>query len=190
MSHIFSTKTRLFFLLFGLIFFLSAAGILTVKITSQSKRAMDEKNILTATVEKSAAFQPRVIENDDAPLRITEAKAKEVSAVEFTRLTGVETRLSRVSSVPEVTVRNASDKRITSFKLVIRDPEARITRALGIRKVSILPGETLSVGPQQRIDSDKYWIPFAERSNFYVTIGVVNFDDGTSWMIREGGEIK
>lgn len=215
MSHIPSTKTRMLFLALGLVFFLSVAGlILTVKTESQSKRSMgqDAKNTLIAKIENSADFQLRVIENDDAPLRIIEAKAKEASAADYNSLTGKATNLLNISTVPEAIVRNTSNKTITQFMLVIRDPKTRSMRSQDFPKLSILPGETFSIKPKHfispekitsvdsngltitrekpRIDSVNYWIPFAERSDFFVTVGVVHFDDGSRWMIREEGEIQ
>lgn len=189
MSHIFSTRTRVVFLSFGLVVFLSVAGlILTVKIASQ--RTMDEKSTLMTKVEKSADLPLRIIENQDAPLRVIEARSKEISAADFTRLTGAETKLPSVSSAPQVTVQNTSDKTILSFMLVVRDPDARIMRSRGVRQLSIPPGGKFTVPANHKMDSEKYWIPFSARSNFYVTIGAVTFDDGTRWLIKEEGEIR
>jgi len=215
MSHILSTKTRVLFLALGLVFSLSLTGlILSVKTGGQSKPSMahDDKDALITRIENSPDLQLRVIENYDTPLRIIEAKAKEISASDYNRLTGKTTGLLNVSSVPEVIVRNTSDKTITSFVLVIRDPKTRSMRSQDFPKLSILPNETFSVKPRHFVspekitfvdnsgltitrekpgmDSVNYWIPFAERSDFFLTVGIVHFDNGDRWMIREEGEIQ
>lgn len=215
MSKILSQRTRTIFLIFCLMFSMSVIGLIfTIKSNSQSKRLTDINNKanLIARIENSPEFQLRVLENSDTPLRITEAKAKEISAADFTSLTGETTDLLNISSVPEVTVRNVSGKTITQFMLVIRDPKTRTLRSQDFPKLAILSGETFSVKPKHFISPEKityvdgngltitqekprmdhlnYWISFAERSDFFITVGVVYFDDGSRWMLREEGEIK
>lgn len=172
-----------------------------------------EKDALLKRVENSSEQPLRVAENADSPLRIARATVKEIPGPTFTKLTGRATDLPAVSGVPEVALMNTSGKTVTSFVLAIRDPKSRTTRTLVQRKISIPPGETYIVkrehfvnpekvtvasadGPgrqilsQPRMDSEKYWLPFAGRSELFITVGRVTFDDGSSWTITEGGEIR
>jgi hypothetical protein len=155
----------------------------------------------------------RVLENSDTPLHILDAKVKEISGADFAKLTGKKTNLSMVSSVPEVRLINGSGKTITGFVLVIRDPETKTSRGLVQSKTSITSGETY-VAPRQafirpewistvdkngqikprfgspEINSEKFWLSFAGRSNLFVTVAQVNFQDGSTWTLKEGGEIR
>lgn len=188
--------------------------ILTVEIRNQNKSLTTgkEKNSLVSKVENYPASQLRVLENSDTPLRLLEAKSKEVSAAEFTRLTSAATNLSNISSFPEARVQNTSDKTINMFMLIVRDPFARSMRSQVFKGLSIRPGESFSVTSERfitpekvtytdnkgvavtaeksRLESVNNWVQFAERSNFFVTVGMVVFEDGTSWTVAEEGEIK
>src|SRR5215212_10768179 len=63
-------------------------------------------------IERSPDQPLRAVENDDSPLRILEAKVKEISAPDFTQLTGKQTSLVTICSVPEVRLLNSSSKTI------------------------------------------------------------------------------
>jgi hypothetical protein len=168
---------------------------------------------LSQQVERSADQPLRILENDDAPLRIVEAKVKEISGPEFTKLTGKKTDLLAVCSVPEVRLLNSSGKTITQFILAVRHPASRTTRGIVHNKLSIAPGSTFTVGrqffvrrewtstlepdgdikverAQPEASSERYWISFAERSQLFVTVGEVEFEDGTRWRVKEGGDIR
>lgn len=188
--------------------------VLSVRTSSQQLQVSNqkEKNELVEKIEKSADQQVRVLENNDSPLRIVETKVKEITGSEFTRLTGKTTDLVTVSSVPEVKVVNNSGKTVTGFMLAIRDPKSKNLRTFSPYKVSIEPGETYTVRQDQivisekvtvaddkgvrqelmrpKMDSEKFWITFAGRSEFFVTVGMVFFEDKSKWMIQEGGEIQ
>lgn len=163
---------------------------------------------------ESLPEQPlRIVGNDNCPLQLVETKVQEIPASLFTRLTGAATDLITVSSVPEVRLVNTSGKLITGFILVIRDPDSKITRSLVQTNIAIAPGDTYIVKrshftkPEKitlvdknnqirhtlvepEIDAEKYWIHFADLSNLFTTIGLVNFGDGSSWIIKEEGEVR
>jgi hypothetical protein len=40
------------------------------------------------------------------------------------------------------------------------------------------------------MESEQYWLTFAERSDLFITVGKVSFDDGSGWLIKEGGEVR
>jgi len=210
----FDSKYKLL-LISGLVILFGAIGIfLTVKTNSQRLQVanQNEKNALIEKIKASADYPLRFLENEDSPLRITETKVKEITGSEFTRLTDKTTNLITVSSFPEVKLHNSSGKTIIGFALLIRDPQTRTSRTMNQSKVSIAPGAIYTVerehfiapdkqtvsddkGVRQEItlpqmDSEKYWIDFAGRSDIFIIVGLVYFEDGSSWMVKEGGEIK
>jgi hypothetical protein len=154
-----------------------------------------------------------VVGNDDCPLRIGEARVKEAPGYLFTKLTGKVTYLTTISTVPEVTLLNTSGQTVVRFCLMIRDPNSRTTRGLLQSNVAIRPGESFTVKREafagsekmaavdekgevhitrvdRGLDSEKRWIEFAARSDVYVTIAKVDFENGDSWTIKEGGEVN
>lgn len=179
----------------------------------QSAASKATSDVVVEDLENSVEETLRVIEDNDSPLRILTAKVKQIPGREFTKLTGQKTDLASVSSVPETKLLNSSGKTITGFVLIVRDPTSRSTRGIVNSKVSIVPGGTYVatresfIRPewtsaaekdgkikarfrQPGVNSDKFWISFAERSNVFITVARVNFQDGTTWKLTEGGEIR
>lgn len=188
---------------------------LSLRTTDQQLKPTTSNTVdnLSQQVERSPDQPLRVVENDDAPLRVLEAKVKEISGPEFTKLTGKKTEFMTVCSVPEVRLLNSSGKTITSFVLAIRDPSSKTMRGIVRSKVSIGSGSTYLISRQlfvrsewtsgvddrgdiktQRvqpeISSERYWISFAERPQLFVTVARVEFQDGSSWTVKEGGDIR
>ena len=184
-----------------------------LSITSQQLQPSASKgDTLSQQVEKSADQALRVVENDDAPLRILDAKVKEIAGQDFTKLTGKKTDLPSVCSVPEVRLLNSSGKKITEFVLAVRDPRSKTTRGIIQNKVSINSGDTFTVWRhsfvrpewtstvdakgktttqlQPEVNSEKYWISFANRADLFITVVEVAFHDGSNWKVKEGGEIR
>ena len=184
---------------------------LSVRTTSQQPN-LPARNSVEEIAE--APDQPlRILENNDSPLRIIEAKVKEIPGFQFTTLTGRTTDLSSVSSVPQARLVNNSPQTVTGFILAIRDPKSKHSYGIVQNKVSIGPGETYVVAREDFIktellttresngqirqksvrasmNSEKYWMTFASRSDLFVTVGQVSFKDGSVWQIKEGGEIR
>jgi hypothetical protein len=154
-----------------------------------------------------------VIENGDSPLRILEARVKEIPGPDFTKLTGQQTDLPIVCSVPEVRMLNSSAKTITEFILVVRDPTSKSSRGIVQSKVEIAQGQTFTTPrtsfvksemvskaekdgsiqarlTQPGMNSAKYWIQFAGRSDLFVTVARVTFRDGSTWEVKEGGDLR
>ena len=171
-----------------------------------------DKNAIVRQVEASPDQSLRVAGNDDCPLRLIEAKVKEVPAALYTRLTGKTTDLATVSSVPEATLVNNSGQTVTKFFLAIRDPHTRTTRGIMQSKIALKPGDSYRVSrdhfaaPENMtvlnadgtsehkqvvpgLDSDKKWIQFASRAAVFITVAKVDFADGSSWSLGEG-ELK
>jgi hypothetical protein len=97
--------------------------------------------------------------------------------------------------------------------LAVRDPESKTTRGIVQSKISIIPGATFTamresfIRPEwvstldengkpnphvarPTIRSEKYWISFAGRSSIFVTVAQVEFQDGSTWIVKEGGDIR
>jgi len=185
-----------------------------VKTNSQQRQVLNanSKDALLKQVEASIEQPLRVAGNDNCPLRIVQATVKEISGADFTRLTGKTTDLVTVSTNPEVKLLNTSGKTITGFVIAIRDPQSQTTTTLVNLKASIASGETYIVKREQfvkpekatvasdgqvretliqpKMDSEKYWLQFASRSDIFVTVGAVMLNDGSRWMIKDGGEVK
>ena len=164
-------------------------------------------------IENSADQPLRILENNDSPVRILDAKVKEVSGTDFTKFTGQHTNLATVCTVPQVRLLNSSSKLITGFVLAIRDPTTKTTRGIVKSKLLIKQGETYTVPRQAFIEpewtsavdnegkirsqlarpdfqSEKYWISFASRAVLFVTVARVTFQDGGIWKLNEGGDIQ
>lgn len=194
---------------------LALVGItLSVETNSQQLQVPNqkEKDKLLERVKSSAEIPFNVIENDDSPFRIIEAKSKEISGAEFTRLTRKTTDYATVMSVPEVKLLNTSGKTITSFYLIVRNAETQSVRGFIKSKVSVAPGETYTVtrdyfarpqkvtvsdseGARQKWvqpewDSEKVWLEFKKSPDVFVTVGQVTFADGSQWIVSEGGRVK
>ncbi len=171
-----------------------------------------ELNDVVRQIEESPDQALAVLGNTDCPLRISDAKVKEISGAAFTRLTGRVTDRETVVSVPEVTLVNTSAQTITTFFLAIRNPKSQTTRGIIQSRIAIKPGESYTVKREnfagsekvtlsnqkgqtsQRevapgLLSEKRWIQFAAPSDLFVTIAKVEFENGDSWVIKEG-EVK
>ncbi|MGI8849433.1 MAG: hypothetical protein ACR2HT_04635 [Pyrinomonadaceae bacterium] len=190
------------------------ALILIVQINSQQSQVFTqkEKDKLIKQIESSAEVPFNVVGNDDSPFRIVEAKTKEISGVEFTRLTQKTTDFSTVMSVPEVKLMNTSGKTITSFYLLVHNAETHSARGFINSAVSIAPGETYIItrdyfakpkkstvsdsnGAEQNReqtewDSEEFWLKFNKSPDVFVTVGQVTFQDGSQWVAGERERVK
>lgn len=192
----------------------TVAFALRVRSSSQpaQKPGGKEKNEALKLIETAPEQTLRILGNDDCPLRIVEAKVKEVPGAFFTKFTGKMTDLETVPSVPEVRLINTSGQTVEKFLLLVRNPEAEFTRGVG-RKIAIKPGETYTVereyfaAPEKvmsadgngqvqevlaplQMDSEKMWLSKGARSDVYVTIIKIKFEDGSNWTLKEGGEVR
>ena len=173
----------------------------------------NDKEALLRQIDNSVEQPLKIAGNDDCPLKIVQATVKEISGVEFTRLTRKTTDLVSVSSVPEVKLINTSEKTITGFVLAVRHPESDRNRGVVLPKASIPSGGTYEVtrnafvSPdkltvanadaqthqkivQPKMDAEKYWVQFAQRSDVFVFVSLIVFDDGSEWKAKKGGELR
>lgn len=199
-----------------LVLVLFAVGLaLTLNTRSQQRQVSNQKDkeALLERVENSAEQPLKIVGNTDCPLKILQATVKEVAGAEFTQLTRKTTDLVTVSSVPEIRLLNTSGKTIAGFVLAVRHSESNMNHGIVQPKVSIAPGETytvereafvppdkLTIGDatgkthekltQPKMDEEKYWVQFAPRSDLFVFVSLVVFDDGSEWKVTKGGEVK
>lgn len=212
LSNIMRKTTLLACCLVGLI--VVVALILSVKTNSQQRNVLNQKDKgeLLKRVEKSAEIPFNTIDDNDTPLRITEATVKEISGEDFTRLTGKTTDLAVVSSFPEVKLINTSEKTITSFFVIVRNAATKSMRGFRQSNVSIAPGQSYEVKrehfvdpkkemfsdgkgarqtlEQPKMDSEKFWLDFGKSPDVFITIPEVTFEDRGKWQFKEGGKIK
>ena len=213
MTKLFTMNRKTIVAACGLLLSLSVIAV-ALNIKASNQRAQDAaREDALKQVNETPDQLLRVVGNDDCPLRIVEAKVKEVPGPLFTKLTGKTTVLPTISSAPDVTLLNTSGQTITKFILIVRDPKSRKSRGVIEHDISVRPGETYTVsrelfvtpdkvvtedakGQAQRmlvnlgINSEKGWIEFAARPDLFVTIGLVNFAGGGSWKLKEGGEVR
>lgn len=192
----------------------TVAFSLSARSSSRQSQVLKQKDrgVLLKQVEDLPELPIRVVENSDSPLKISQATVKEILGADYTRLTGRTTSFASVASFPYAILINTSGKTITGFIFGIRDPKTKALQTLSQEKISLPAGATHTIkrehflapektmtadnsGVRPRLslpkaDSEKYWIDFAERSDLFVTVGMVFYEDGSSWTIKEEGEIK
>lgn len=184
----------------GLITIAVARGL---RLRAQSKST--PKDALVEQIERSPGFPLKIKQDDDTPLRILDARVKVVSAADYERLTSERSAIPEVISAPEVSVVNVSTKTISRIMLVVNDVSASKSQGIVVRHLSLAPGatyrivgsnfvkkETITTSDQNgnpttlakpSMRSKGYWLPFADKSQVEVRIGV-EFQDGTVWFNR------
>lgn len=184
----------------------------TVKNVNRFDTVKTEKDILVEKIEKSPDFSIKIQQDDDAPLKILEAKVKEIPSQDFEKLTSVKSNNQSVISAPTVKMLNVSDKTISRVMLVVNDPVTAHTKGIAMRGLRILPGATFEIVPgnfvkgesfttvdengkvntsfREAMESNKFWLPFSDKTQIQVRVGV-EFEDGSEWFNqnqRGGGE--
>lgn len=177
---------------------LSMVGI----VVAQNLRTKGPVDPLVEQVKKSPDRSLGIYQDDDTPLKILEANVKEVSAADYEKLTGEKSEFQTVISVPTARMVNVSDRTVTAVMVNIFDPVSERGKGIYMRELSIRPGHTFIVTPEnfvkqevktsvdensrlvstvnEPMKSKKAWLPFADRSQVHVRIAV-DFEDGTKW---------
>jgi low affinity Fe/Cu permease len=167
---------------------------------------------LIEQIQKSANYSIRIEQDADAPLKILESSVKEVSATDYEKLTSEKPASQTIISAPTTKMVNVSDKVITQVMINIYDAATDRGKGLFIRELSIKPGDTYTIAPENfvrqetvtKVDENnnlastvnaamrnkKFWLPFTDKSQIQVRISVT-FDDGTKWFNRsQNGETE
>lgn len=194
----------------GFSIFLVAAALLAELIAPCARAiAVPNQQQKSRIVKLIKASVPVHIYADNAQgssLYVQEASVKEISGDEFRALVGEGPRHFRQTTFPEVTMVNAYSKTITGFALIVQSavdkPQSGyilLKKKLSIRPDSTysvtssewLPAEKVSVQEGEKfvtrlrqpgLDSAKSWLNGAA-SDLRVTVGLVEFEDGTRWKI-------
>jgi hypothetical protein len=139
---------------------------------------------------------------DAVPLLIQEAKVKEIGNAEYHQLTGFTTDSPRYISFPNVTLTNNTDRRVIGFALAVGNKQTRQIDGVKLSKIIIEPHGSYSVKasdfirPERTVqvtksgkvtnrlksglDSEKMWLR-GSASDMVLTIGIVDFENGTRW---------
>ena len=165
-------------------------------------------------IKKIKALNALQIYSDNSQgslLYIQEASVKEISGDDFTILAGDAPKHFRQTTFPEVTLFNSSGKTIKSFAIAVQSAADKPKSGYVLLKnnLSILPISTYKVASSEwprdervtvekggkfvtglrkpGLDSAKSWIP-GGASDLRVTVGFIEFEDGTSWMISRDSD--
>jgi hypothetical protein len=189
---------------------LSLGGVVlaqTFKSGRQPATLIDEKTPLVEKIQNSPDHPLLIKEDADAPMKILSVGVKEISRDDYQKLTGKMTELNTLYSVPEASLKNTSDKTITTVFFITRDLSTGKLKGMMMKDVSIEPGQTFNIrrGGAVKTDSltvagndgtvreltkesmtnENYWLPFTNIDQLQVSV-VVTFADGSKWANREG----
>jgi hypothetical protein len=191
-----------------LVSFIVAALTGSVTLNAQTVASSNErqKRKILKKLKASEAVQIYADNSQGSSLYIQEASVKEIAGDDFAILAGEPPRHFRQATFPEVTLFNSSAKTIKSFAIVVKSAADRPQSGHVLLKnsLSIPPNSAYAVASsewikaervsiqegnkfenrlrQPGLDSAKAWIPGAA-SDLKVTVGLVEFEDGTRWMI-------
>ena len=177
----------------------------TIRARMQAASARTQKDALVAQIEKSLDFSLRIQQDEDTPLKILEAKVKEISAADCEKLTSIKSDLPLIVSAPEVRMLNVSTKTINRIMLFVSDGSGQRSTGVMMHDLSITPGAAFTIVPanfvkpetltavdengkasssvKAAMKSKSFWLPFADKSQLQVRLGV-EFQDGTKWFNR------
>ncbi|HMS42377.1 MAG TPA: hypothetical protein PKE69_19240 [Pyrinomonadaceae bacterium] len=206
-----STKFRVTTTIITLLLLL-LVGVAVAQTLKTNVPVITPKDDLTEQIEKSPDFSLTIEQDEDAPMKILEAKVKEISLTDYEKLTSEKSDLQKIISVPEVKMVNVSDKIITGVTLIIDDKTAEVGKGIYIKGQNINPGEAFNISRagfvklEQNTSVDEsgnittinknpmknsnFWLAFSDKNRLKVR-AFVEFSDGTKWFNREkGGETK
>jgi len=194
-----------------LVLFLSApvlGGLVVPSTRAHASPNQQEKSRVLRQVKASSAVQIFADNSQGSSLYIQEANVKEISGDDFLTLVGEPPRHPKLTTFPEVTLVNTS-RTIKSFAILIQSSIERPKGGYVLlkRNLSIAPNSTYTVTSsewpqaervsiqrgdkfvsslrQPGLDSSRSWIPGAA-SDMRVTIGLIEFDDGSRWKMPPG----
>jgi hypothetical protein len=183
-------------------------GIVTVNAAIGATSNEQQKKKIIRKILASPAVQIYSDNSRGCPITVHESSVKEITSEDFTVLSGETSKNTGQATFPEVTVFNSSDKTIKSFAIAVKSAadKPKSNYFLLISDLSIPPNSTYKIVSTQWVrgekvwvqkgdkfvpafrqpglDSAKSWLPGAA-SDLKVTIGIVEFTDGTRWMISQ-----
>ncbi len=205
-----SSKSKVFILLAVTVLLSIVAVVIAQKATNRNPLPVGDSSTenkkIIESINLSPDFDLRIKQDEDAPMQILSAKVKEVSAADYQLLTSNRTDLQNIISVPEINLKNVSDKTISDIMLIIEDKTTQKSRGLLIKEQKITPGTLYKIAPQGFVKEEvantvdesgkavssakepkanpRYWMNFADKNQLEVRIGIT-FEDGTKWFNKE-----
>jgi len=192
------------FFLVSVVVLVSIGGIaLSAKSVANNEK---QKSKVMKQIEASSGVSIYADNSQGSQFYIQEANVKEISGDQFTILVGEPPKYTKQTSYPEVVLMNGYAKPIKSFAMIVQSgaeppksghillksnlsipPNSTFkvisSEWLRAERVSIKQGdEFVNAMQQPGLYSAKFWLPGAA-SDLRVTVGQVELEDGTKWMI-------
>lgn len=187
-------------------------GITAVSIAVANNRISSygqSNQQLIDSVQNSSDIALLIDGSEVPPVGIQSANSKEIAGDVYQQLTGLSANSSKYITLPSVTATNNSNKTITAVVIALEDNRSSEHEGLLLNDLSIAPGGSLSVSsldwarPRKKmltkyvtqgsdvqvdtstptITSQEMWVAGGIQ-NFSITIGMVQFSDGTQWLTQ------
>ncbi len=192
-----------------LVFFLASGKGSSQNISRERSSQQDSEQVkkdILGKIKSDTNISVAVQNSTEVPFLIQEATVREISGSDFAILSGETPRHFRYSTFPEVTLYNEAAKKVKAFGIAVQSSVDKpgSGRILLKNNLSISPystykvistewpkaepisvekdGKFVSRLQQPGLDSVKSWL-LGSASNLTVTIGYVEFEDGTKWII-------
>ncbi len=196
-------KKTILFSFLGLVFIV---GLVALNARSTASNNEKQKSRIIKQIESSSLIPIHADNSQGSELYIQEAGVKEISGDDFRILSGEATEYFNQTTYPEVAILNNSAKTVVSFIFLLEGAADKPEGGRGLFKKNVLipPGSTFKVTSsewpmaelvsmkkegeftngfrQPPMDSAKAWIP-GRASELKITVGLVEFADGTRWII-------
>jgi hypothetical protein len=132
-------------------------------------------------------FQLIPEQDEDAPLKVLDARVHVISGDEYQRLTSQLAFGQEIISNPRVVLQNVSNKTIVGITLMVVDKAAGIKQGLYMKDQSIKPGQLFTIRSENfvRVGGNpaakpKFWLEASDKSKVTVRV-VAFFADGSMW---------
>jgi len=185
---------RLSWLLASLVAFTLAGALITTalrKTDSVSAQSVYvSQDISKAEFESQQDFSLKAEQDEDAPLKILDAKVNVISGEQYRELTSQGAASHEIISVPKVVLQNVSDKTVVGVTLIISDKATQTKRGFYFKEQSIKPGQKFNILPENLVQAGenpaknpKFWLDARDKSQVSIRV-VAFFEDGTKWANR------
>lgn len=163
----------------------------------------EEIEELIEKIKNAPEHDLKMKESKNSPVKILDAKVKEISKEDFEKLTNKNSEKEIIASVPKAKIQNTSNKTISEVWFFVRELSSKRGRGIIIRNLSVAPGETYSVLREQFVktkpvvetdengnlkeftnpfvQSRSFWLSNFEKTQLEASIMGVTFEDGTHW---------
>ena len=183
---------RLPLLLVGLVVFALASVLLVTSVTKANRSSSEKtlyipEDVPKGSFTKQQDFSLQAEQDEDAPLKILDAKSSVISGNHYQELTSETANSEEVVSVPKVILKNVSGKNIVGITLMIVDKGSKVKQGYYIKEQSVKPGQEFVILPENIVPSaenpaknPKFWLNVSDKSKVKVRV-VAFFEDGSMW---------